>query len=242
MESEQILESTDKMLDIEEGPTVPDLKPVDLEKKQKLMLQQQKLYEVMKALTAMKLTKEDKNPGAVFPDLFLGSIGAAYNKEVLTELGITHILTCAANIRPRFEEVSLEFNFYLCLQDYKYLQLPCLDSPNQNILTHVDLANKFIREAISENVAGEEPKNKVLIHCFAGKSRATSFLLAHMIKEKGINLKDGLEMIWKVRPIAAPNPGFMIQLKALEKNSLGVTSECEVMQGMWKEKLDALKK
>jgi uncharacterized membrane protein YeaQ/YmgE (transglycosylase-associated protein family) len=70
------------------------------------MVQQQKLYEVMKALTAMKLTKEDKSPGAVFPDIYIGSIGAAYNKEVLSELGITHILTCAANIRPRFENVS----------------------------------------------------------------------------------------------------------------------------------------
>ena len=49
-------------------------------------------------------------------------------------------------------------------------------------------------------------------------------------------------MVWKVRPIAAPNPGFMIQLKALEKNVLGKSSECEVMQGQWKEKLDALKK
>ena len=88
--------------------------------------------------------------------------------------------------------------------------LPCLDSPNQNILTHVEMANKFINEAISENIPGETPKNKVLIHCFAGKSRATSFLLAYMIKEKGINLKDGLEMVWKVRTIAAPNPGFMI--------------------------------
>ena len=48
-------------------------------------------------------------------------------------------------------------------------------------------------------------------------------------------------MIWKVRPIAAPNPGFMIQLKALEKNVMGDNSECEVMQGMWKDKLDALK-
>mmetsp|Transcript_18423 Transcript_18423/g.31508 ORF Transcript_18423/g.31508 Transcript_18423/m.31508 type:complete len:83 (+) Transcript_18423:619-867(+) len=48
-------------------------------------------------------------------------------------------------------------------------------------------------------------------------------------------------MIWEVRPIAAPNPGFMIQLKALEKNVLGQMSECDVMQGMWKEKMDALK-
>ena len=70
------------------------------------MIKAEKLYEVMKALTAMKLTKEDKMPGAVFPDLLLGSIGCAYNKDVLNEIGITHILTCAAKIKPRFENVS----------------------------------------------------------------------------------------------------------------------------------------
>ena len=81
------------------------------------MVQQQKLYEVMKALTAMKLTKEDKTPGEVFPDLFLGGIGTAYNGEVLKELGITHILTCAANIRPRFENVSfISFFIFIGIQ------------------------------------------------------------------------------------------------------------------------------
>jgi len=104
-----------------------------------------------------------------------------------------------------------------------------MDSPNQNILNFVDQAIKFINTSTADNIEGESPKNKVLVHCFAGKSRATSFTLAYLIKEKSINLKDGLEMIWKVRPIAAPNPGFMIQLKALEKNFLGKNSECEVM-------------
>ena len=33
----------------------------------------------------------------------------------------------------------------------------------------------------------------------------------------------------------------MIQLKALEKNVLGDCSQCEVMQGMWKEKFEAIK-
>ena len=33
----------------------------------------------------------------------------------------------------------------------------------------------------------------------------------------------------------------MIQLKALEKNVLGECSDCEVMQGMWKEKFDSIK-
>lgn len=81
-----------------------------------------KLYAVIKALTAMKLTKEDAYPGAVFPDLYLGSIGAAYNQKVLAELGITHILCCAANIKPRFPE------------EFKYECLNCLDSPNQNLI------------------------------------------------------------------------------------------------------------
>jgi hypothetical protein len=31
-----------------------------------------------------------------------------------------------------------------------------------------------------------------------------------MIKDRKISLKEGLERIWKVRSIAAPNPGFMI--------------------------------
>ena len=85
-----------------------------------------------------------------------------------------------------------------------------MDSPNQSILTHVERSNNFIGEALRHNVEGEEPKNRVLVHCFAGKSRATSFLLAYMLKEKKIPLNKGLEMVWAVRPQAAPNPGFMI--------------------------------
>ena len=109
---------TDKMLDVEEGPAAPEeSKKPEEDPKAKKMVQAEKLYEVMKALTAMKLTKEDKQPGEVIPNLFLGSIGAAYNKEVLTEIGITHILTCAANIRPRFENVSqVIFKIFVGLQ------------------------------------------------------------------------------------------------------------------------------
>jgi len=61
----------------------------------------------MKALTAMKLTKEDPVPGKVFEDIYIGSIGCAYNSKKMKELGITHILCCAANIKPRFPKVSV---------------------------------------------------------------------------------------------------------------------------------------
>ena len=77
--------------------------------------------QVLKALSAMRLTKEDPIPSLILstdsksgqltfaqedstPFLYQGSVGAAFNKEKLDELGITHILTAAANIGQRFPD------------------------------------------------------------------------------------------------------------------------------------------
>lgn len=39
-----------------------------------------------------------------------------------------------------------------------------------------------------------------------------------------MNLKDGLELVWKVRKGANPNTGFTNQLIKIEENELGVNS------------------
>jgi hypothetical protein len=46
----------------------------------------------------MKLCRDDNQPAEILDRLYLGSIGAAFNKESLTRNGITHILTCADKI------------------------------------------------------------------------------------------------------------------------------------------------
>lgn len=58
------------------------------------------------------------------PCLFQGSIGSAYNAKSLTDNRITHILTAAAKIAPRFKD------------QYQYKILNLLDAPNQNIVQH----------------------------------------------------------------------------------------------------------
>lgn len=151
-------------------------------------------------MTAIKLTKSDAYPGEVYENLYIGSIGAAYNKKILDEIGITHIMTVAAKIKPRFEK------------DFTYKIFNALDTPTCKISKYFEDSNKYIQQVLDE-----DPKNKILIHCFAGKSRAATFTLAYMISVKGMSLKDALEHIWTVRPICAPNPGFMEQLKSLEK-------------------------
>lgn len=73
----------------------------DEEKKKKV----QTLIIAIKAMTAMRLTRDDSQPAEIIDRMFLGSIGAAFNKESLSGNGITHILTCAAKIQPRFPSV-----------------------------------------------------------------------------------------------------------------------------------------
>ena len=75
-----------------------------------------------------------------------------------------------------------------------------------------------------QSVFDSDENAKVLVHCFAGKSRATSFTLAYLVGKKGIELREGLEMIRAVRPIVQPNIGFFAQLKIFEKKVLGKES------------------
>ena len=72
---------------------------------------------LVKAMAAVKKKQEDKVPSEILPRIFLGSIGAAMSKDVLIEKNITHILVCAANLKPAFPD------------DFEYCVLKVLDRP-----------------------------------------------------------------------------------------------------------------
>lgn len=72
---------------------------------------------------------------------------------------------------------------------------------------------------------GEPSSNNILVHCFAGKSRSTSMVVGYLMGRKGLTLKEALDLIREKRPIAEPNPGFIIQLKAYEKMLYGKLSD-----------------
>jgi hypothetical protein len=72
------------------------------ETKGKMSADAKKLYVLIKTMTALRLKRDDSQPAEVVDRLFLGSVGAAFNKESLDKNGITHILTCADKIHPRF--------------------------------------------------------------------------------------------------------------------------------------------
>jgi protein-tyrosine phosphatase len=94
-------------------------------------------------------------------------------------------VTCADNINARFQD------------DFKYLCLPLLDTPTQNILQYFNDANKFINEALSS-----DPNARVLIHCFAGKSRASTITTQFLMANMKIPLDQALRHVKACRPIA----------------------------------------
>lgn len=74
---------------------------------------------------------------------------------------------------------------------------------------YFDEAYKFIEESVDN---GE----KVLVHCFAGVSRAPSILISYLIRKHRMSVDNALRMVQEKRNKVRPNSGFMRQLKELD--------------------------
>ncbi|XP_050368977.1 dual specificity protein phosphatase 1-like [Argentina anserina] len=57
----------------------------------------------------------------------------------------------------------------------------------------------------------EEAKRSgsVLVHCFVGKSRSVTIVLAYLMKRHGMSLNEALEHVRSRRPRASPNASFL---------------------------------
>ena len=130
--------------------------------------------------------------------MFLGSIGAAHNKESLVRLGVTHILTVASGFPPKHPD------------DFTYCLVDVADRPEEGLSRHFDRCLKFIAQALLD-------KGKVLVHCFAGKSRSVTICAAYAMATEGTTLTETMTRIRSVRPVAGPNSGFMRQLRDFEE-------------------------
>uniref|UniRef100_K3WQR5 Tyrosine specific protein phosphatases domain-containing protein n=1 Tax=Globisporangium ultimum (strain ATCC 200006 / CBS 805.95 / DAOM BR144) TaxID=431595 RepID=K3WQR5_GLOUD len=57
----------------------------------------------------------------------------------------------------------------------------------------------------------------VLVHCFAGKSRSATLVLAYLIARKQMRLEAALALLQALRPQAQPNSGFLVELALWEQ-------------------------
>ncbi|KAL4174799.1 hypothetical protein KRP22_006728 [Phytophthora ramorum] len=158
------------------------------------------------ALMAKKFESHDNLPVEVdvVSGLFIGSYGAANNFEALKQAEITHVLCVSPSLSLKYPE------------EFTYLRLEVADLSSVKISVFFGEALSFIDSALP---AG----GKVLVHCFMGRSRSATIVLAYLIARHALTLSDALRELRRVRPQAQPNTGFYKELVAFETTTQGAT-------------------
>jgi hypothetical protein len=160
------------------------------------------IFSQIKALIGVIKMKSDGIPEEILPGFYLGSIGAALNRKILEEHKIQHILCCCDGIKEAYPKL------------FTYKTLKLLDIPTEDISRYFEEAADYIHGALSK-------EQKVLVHCFAGKSRSATIMISYLIKYRNMTVDEALQLIRKKRAIAQPNLGFLRQLREYEKKIKG---------------------
>ncbi len=58
-------------------------------------------------MSTLKLYKEDNQPVEIVDNIFIGSIGAASNREALVENKITHIISAGLGLKKYYPDVEI---------------------------------------------------------------------------------------------------------------------------------------
>jgi hypothetical protein len=126
----------------EGGVTVVEDEATKKEKRCKIRLiplvnQIMKCLALFRVFSQAKILSDDNKPVELSENIFIGSFAAAENKVALAECKITHIVCAAMNLKENFPE------------DFKYLKLELLDSPDCNIKQCFGRSNEFISDCLA---------------------------------------------------------------------------------------------
>ncbi|CAL5337737.1 unnamed protein product [Camellia sinensis] len=88
------------------------------------------------------------------------------------------------------------------------------DREDVNIAQYFDECFNFIDEA-------KRTGGGVLVHCFVGRSRSVTIVVAYLMKKHNMSASEALDLVRSKRPMASPNSGFMLQLQNYEKSLRG---------------------
>ncbi|KAJ3413431.1 Dual specificity protein phosphatase 1 [Chytridiales sp. JEL 0842] len=156
----------------------------------------------------------------ILPNVYLGSdvIPSSTNAiEQMEKLGITHVLNMA--IEVEYEQITKPTSPGSYSVTFKKLGIE--DHPEQDIDDVVKEAIEFIASATKDE------GNKILVHCKVGKSRSATMVIAYLIAEKRLTLRQAYSLVTKARRGIAPNFGFMLALMKVERDIFGVNSSIE---------------
>lgn len=141
-----------------------------------------------------------KGVSEVIPNfLFLGSGADANDVQCLLQKGIT----CILNVTEEWPQPRE-------LKGIMFKRIPLRDEEEEELLKKFEMIFDFLDDV-------KKRKKRVLIHCAVGKSRSAAIVIGYLMKSQRRTLQEAYHVVRRVRPIIAPNDGFITQLMEYEK-------------------------
>ncbi|XP_017436470.1 dual specificity protein phosphatase PHS1 isoform X1 [Vigna angularis] len=168
-----------------------------------------RLEHIIERIALISDAASTEKPSAVTSSLFIGGALAARSVYTLQYLGITNILCLCTN------EIGQSETQYPDLFEYKNFSV--CDSDDYNISGIFEEACDLIDHV-------EQTGQKVLVHCFEGKSRSVTLVLAYLMLRKKYTLLEAWQALKRVHCRAQPNDGFAKTLLDLDQKLHGKVS------------------
>ncbi len=160
----------------------------------------QEIY-IPKCLNILLINNRDKQVFTKMPLLsqitkriFLGNELDAKNYDLLKYHNISYIVNSA----------KAQINYYE--NEFEYIHILLTDYSSSDLIKHVYDVLSFINKR----------KGNFFIHCFYGKSRSASFVIAYLMYKNRWRYKKAFDYVKKIRNFIDPNIGFKKQLQLLE--------------------------
>ncbi|XP_054821573.1 dual specificity protein phosphatase PHS1-like isoform X2 [Prosopis cineraria] len=168
-----------------------------------------RLEHILERIALISEAANSEKPSRVANNLFIGGALAARSLYTLQQLGITHIMCLCTNeigqSDSQFPDLFAYKNFFVC------------DDEDSNI-------NSIFEEACDLISYVEEAGHRILVHCFEGKSRSVTLVLAYLMLRKKCTLLEAWNAMKRVHRRAQPNDGFAKILMELDQKLHGKMS------------------
>lgn len=168
-----------------------------------------RLEHILERISLISDAANTERPSPISGSLFIGGALAARSVNTLQHVGITHILCLCSN------EIGQSDSQYPELFEYSNYSIS--DNEDTNISNIFKEAHDFIDHV-------EQKGGKVLVHCFEGRSRSATVVLAYLMLRKNFTLLEAWNTLKRVHRRAQPNDGFAKILLELDRRLHGKVS------------------
>ncbi|KAK9009227.1 hypothetical protein V6N11_035772 [Hibiscus sabdariffa] len=168
-----------------------------------------RLEHILERIGLISEAANTEKPSLITNSLFIGGALAARSAYTLQHFGITHVLCLCSN------EIGQADSQYHDLFEYKNFSI--YDNEDSNISSIFEEVCDFIDHV-------EQTGGRVLVHCFEGKSRSATVVIAYLMLRKNLTLLEAWNSLKRAHRRAQPNDGFARILLDLDRKLHGKVS------------------